>query len=180
MQRQKSIVILILAILIYAVSMTLGNLIVAKFGAVITPINGFLLIGLDLSLRDWLHVQLKPSQLGALIMVAGLLTYGLDHSTEQIAIANTSAFTLAALADWFVFSRLRRGSWLVRSNTSNIVGSAVDSLVFPTLAFGTFLPAIVMLQFLAKTAGGAFWTWIINRRRGHISQKESRAEQLNS
>jgi uncharacterized PurR-regulated membrane protein YhhQ (DUF165 family) len=173
-------VILILAILIYAVSMTLANLTVAIFGAAITPVNGFVLIGLDLSLRDWLHVRLRPWQLGTLIIVAGAITYGLDHSTKQIAIANTAAFTLAALADWFVFSRLRRGSWLFRSNTSNIAGSAVDSLVFPTLAFGSFLPSIVVLQFLAKTVGGAFWSWIFNRRCGRMSREGSQVEQLSS
>ncbi len=166
--------------LIYAVSMTLANLTVAMFGAAITPVNGFVLIGLDLSLRDWLHVRLRSWQLGTLIIVAGAITYGLDHSTKQIAIANTAAFTLAALVDWFVFSRLRRGSWLFRSNTSNVAGSAVDSLVFPTLAFGSFLPSIIVLQFLAKTVGGAFWSWIFNRRRGRISREGSQVEQLSS
>jgi len=29
--------------------------------------------------------------------------------------------------------------------------------VFPTLAFGAFLPAIVLGQFTAKVAGGLFW-----------------------
>ena len=145
--------------------MTLANLTVAMFGPMVTPINGFVLIGLDLSLRDWLHVRLFPWQLGILILAAGFLTYALDHSTRPIAIANTAAFTLAALADWWVFSRIKRASWLRRSNTSNIAGSAVDSLVFPTLAFGTFLPQVMLLQFLAKTGGGVFWTWLLDRQR---------------
>jgi hypothetical protein len=74
-------VTLIIAILIYAVSMTLANLTVAAFGPVVTPVNGFVMIGLDLTLRDWLHVRLRPWQLGILIVVAGILTYALFAQT---------------------------------------------------------------------------------------------------
>jgi len=35
---------------------------------------------------------------------------------------------------------------------------AVDSLVFPTIAFGAFLPAVIALQFVAKVGGGALWS----------------------
>ena len=58
---------LILAVAIYAAAMIGANLSVAAFGPVVTPINAFLLIGLDLALRDWLHVRLRPIQMGALI-----------------------------------------------------------------------------------------------------------------
>jgi hypothetical protein len=37
----------------------------------------------------------------------------------------------------------------------------VDSVLFPTIAFGAFLPAIVLGQFVAKVAGGAVWSWIL-------------------
>ena len=55
---------LYLAIAIYAIAMTLANLSVAAFGPAISPINAFLFIGLDLTLRDWLHVRLKIWQMG--------------------------------------------------------------------------------------------------------------------
>lgn len=168
--RRKLPMTLIIAVLIYAVSMTLANLTVAAFGPVITPINGFVMIGLDLTLRDWLHVRLRPWQLGMLIVVAGTLTYALDHSTRNIAVANTMAFTVAALVDWAVFSSIRSDSWRFRANTSNVAGAAVDSLVFPTLAFGTFLPQVVLLQFLAKTGGGVFWAWLLSRQRAIQAQ----------
>ena len=38
------------------------------------------------------------------------------------------------------------------------VGAAVDSILFPTIAFGSFLPTIIALQFAAKVAGGALWS----------------------
>lgn len=68
----------------------------------------------------------------------------------------------AALVDWATFTRLR-GSWLFRANGSNVAGAAVDSLIFPTLAFGVLMPHIVALQFVAKVAGGAIWAALLAR-----------------
>lgn len=148
---------LTVAILIYAAAMTLANLSIAAFGPWVSPINAFVLIGLDLALRDWLHVRLRAWQMGALIAFAGLLTYALNPAAGMIAAASACAFSASALVDWATFTRLR-GSWLFRANGSNVAGAAVDSLIFPTLAFGALMPHIVALQFVAKAAGGALWT----------------------
>jgi uncharacterized PurR-regulated membrane protein YhhQ (DUF165 family) len=151
-----------IAIVVYAVAMTLANLSVAAFGPSVTPINAFVLIGLDLALRDWLHVRLKPWQMGGLIIATGLITYGLNPSAGQIAIASAIAFTAAAVVDWATFTRLK-GTWLFRANGSNVAGAAVDSVLFPTIAFGVLMPQIVIVQFIAKVSGGAIWAWIINK-----------------
>lgn len=50
-----------------------------------------------------------------------------------------------------------------RANGSNVVGAAVDSILFPTIAFGVFMPWTILGQWVAKTFGGAFWAWIIER-----------------
>jgi len=150
------------AILIYAAAMTLANLSVAAFGPAISPVNAFVLIGLDLALRDWLHVRLKAWQMGALIVAAGALTYALNPAAGKIAVASSAAFTAAALVDWLAFARLR-GSWLFRANGSNVAGAAVDSLMFPTLAFGASMPHIVLLQFVAKVLGGSLWAALLAR-----------------
>ena len=150
------------AVLIYAAAMILANLSVATFGPSVTPVNAFVLIGLDLTMRDWLHVRIKPWQMAALIAITGLLTYALNPAAGKIAVASACAFSAAALVDWATFTRLR-GSWMYRANGSNVAGAAVDSLIFPTLAFGALMPQIVLAQFLAKIAGGAIWTWIFNR-----------------
>jgi uncharacterized PurR-regulated membrane protein YhhQ (DUF165 family) len=152
-----------IAIAVYAIAMTLANLSVAAFGPSVTPINAFVLIGLDLALRDWLHVRLKTWQMGSLIIATGLITYGLNPSAGQIAIASAIAFTAAAVVDWGTFARLK-GTWLFRANGSNVTGAAVDSILFPTIAFGAIMPQIVIAQFLAKVIGGSLWAWIINRR----------------
>lgn len=153
---------LYVAIAIYAVAMTVANLLVAKFGPAVTPINAFVLIGLDLALRDWLHVRLKTWQMGALIASTGFLTYALNQDAGMIAVASAVAFTTAAMIDWSIFAKLS-GSWIKRSNVSNVAGAAVDSLVFPTIAFGVLMPQIVVMQFLAKILGGAVWSLMINK-----------------
>lgn len=153
---------LIFAIAVYAAAMTIANLTVAEFGPWVSPINAFFLIGLDLALRDYLHVRLKQWQMFSLIGATGLLTYVLNPAAGQIAIASAAAFTAAALVDWSAFAKLG-GSWLRRANGSNVAGAAVDSLVFPTIAFGALMPHIVLMQFVAKVAGGAVWAWVLSR-----------------
>lgn len=153
---------IIFALLAYALSMVAANLLVAHFGPVITPLLAFVLIGLDLTLRDWLQIRLRGWQMGALIFAAGALTYLVNPAAKTIAVASAVSFLLSALADWAVFSNVR-GSWLKRSMSSNVVGAAVDSMTFPWLAFGAFMPGIILAQFAAKVAGGAIWAWMLSR-----------------
>ena len=150
------------AIAVYAIAMTAANLTIATFGPWVSPINAFFLIGLDLALRDWLHVRLKVWQMGALIASTGALTFMLNPTADHIAVASAVAFTAAALVDWITFIRLR-GTWLIKANGSNIAGAAIDSLVFPTLAFGVLMPHIVAMQFIAKVVGGALWALVISK-----------------
>jgi len=158
----KGKIMLTIAILIYAAAMTLANLSIATWGPWVSPINALVFIGLDLALRDWLHTRLRMWQMGTLISVSGLITYALNPAASHIAVASAVAFTAAAVADWSVFVRLP-GTWLRRANGSNVAGAAVDSLIFPTIAFGVLMPHIVALQFAAKILGGAIWAWLINR-----------------
>ena len=157
---------MIIALLIYASSMILANLLVSTFGPSITPINAFLLIGLDLTLRDWLHVRLKTWQMGCLIIGTGGLTYLLNPAAGMIAAASAVSFLVAALVDWAVFMKTT-GSWIKRANISNTAGAAVDSLLFPTIAFGVLMPEIVILQFIAKVSGGAIWSYFLEKKLKH-------------
>jgi glucose uptake protein GlcU len=42
-----------------------------------------------------------------------------------------------------------------------VAGSAIASIVFPTLAFGVFMPEIVLGQFVAKFVGGFLWSLVL-------------------
>jgi uncharacterized PurR-regulated membrane protein YhhQ (DUF165 family) len=154
---------LYLAITLYAASIVAANLLVVQFGPAITPINAFFLIGMDLALRNWLNLRMRPIYMGSLILGTGVLTYVLNPAAQQIAIASAIAFTAAALADWLTFNTVA-GGWMRRNLAGNSVGAAVDSLLFPTLAFGALMPAVVVAQFFAKVAGGSFWGYLMRPR----------------
>jgi uncharacterized PurR-regulated membrane protein YhhQ (DUF165 family) len=157
---------MIFALIAYAVAMVAANLLVATFGPAISPINAFLLIGLDLTLRDWLHVRLKTWQMGGLILGTGALTYLLNPAAGMIAVASAVSFLVAALVDWAIFVKTT-GSWIKRANVSNTAGAAVDSLLFPTIAFGALMPEIVALQFVTKVSGGAVWSYVLEKKLKH-------------
>lgn len=148
-------------IAVYIAAMVTANLLVWWLGPWFSPINSFLLIGLDLTLRDVMHERLSRFQLAGVIVIGGIITWLVNPAAAHIAIASAAAFILAALADWTVYAALRGRPWLVRANGSNVVGAAVDSIIFPTLAFGVFMPAIIAMQFAAKVGGGAIWSFLM-------------------
>lgn len=147
-------------IAVYVAAMVTANLLVWKLGPWFSPINSLVLIGLDLTLRDVMHERLTRTKLLMVVLTGGAITYALNPAAQNIAIASAVAFTISAMADWAAYIALRNKPWMVRANGSNVVGAAVDSLLFPTIAFGAFLPHIVALQFAAKVLGGAFWSGV--------------------
>lgn len=156
-----------LTALIYICAIVIANLAVAHFGPWFSPINSFVLIGLDLSLRDHLHERWRDGGLWprmlALISAAGAVSYILNPAAGQIAIASVVAFCTAALVDSIVYQAVARRSFMERANISNTAGALADSLIFPTVAFGALLPQIVAMQFAAKLFGGAIWALLIWR-----------------
>ena len=152
---------------IYIAALVLANLLVAWLGPWFSAINAFVLIGLDLSLRDKLHEQWQNDKLilkmGGLIVVASVVSYLLNPAAGVIALASFVAFAIAMIADTIVYHLLREKSWMIRSNGSNVAGAAVDSITFPTIAFGGFMPEIVAFQFCAKVFGGSIWSYWLKK-----------------
>lgn len=162
-----------LIVLLYLAANVLANLSVSYFGPVSTPINAFLLIAFDLVSRDtlherWHHKHLKLKML-MLIGTGAVLSYWLNRGAGRIAMASFAAFLLTGFADTLVYHLLRRNSKLFKVNGSNLVSGAVDSIVFPTLAFGSFMPWVILGQFSAKVLGGLLWSLILFR--GHYGMK---------
>ena len=131
-------------------------------------VNAFLLIGLDLSTRDVLHEAWHHKglawKMGALIAIGGAITWTLNHNAGRIAIASALAFSTAAAIDALVYSVLFKRRRMVKMNGSNLASAAVDSLIFPTVAFGVLMPWIVLGQFAAKVAGGFLWSIVLTRK----------------
>jgi uncharacterized PurR-regulated membrane protein YhhQ (DUF165 family) len=155
-------------VIMYLIAIVLANLSVAMFGPSVTIINAFLFIGLDLTARDKLHEAWHSNKLFlkmvALIATGSLLSWLLNRNAGQIAIASMLAFGVAAVVDTAVYQFLYKRNRLIKINGSNVFSAAADSLVFPTVAFGGFLPLIVLGQFIAKVFGGFVWSLILTNR----------------
>lgn len=153
---------------LYLIAIVLANLTVAWFGPNVTIINAFLFIGLDLTARDSLHEAWHNRglwlKMALLIAIGSIISWILNRNAGQIALASFVAFASAGVADTIVYHLLHGRTKLLKINCSNVVSAAVDSLVFPTLAFGSFMPLIVLGQFAAKVGGGFVWSLILNRR----------------
>jgi uncharacterized PurR-regulated membrane protein YhhQ (DUF165 family) len=155
------------------ITLTLGavvaaNLITAEFGPEASIYNAFFLIGLTLVVRDVAHdvwQKHRAVKLGALIGAGALLSYLVNDDAAQIAKASCIAFAAAETADALLYHAARRLQWLERSNLSNLLGAAVDSIVFPTIAFGGLMWAITFGQFSAKVAGGVLFSLLLIRWR---------------
>lgn len=159
----------VILVVAYLVAIIAANLLIAAFGPSVAILNAFAFIGLDLVARDKLHEVWTGRELvlrmGLLIFVGSALSYLLNKDALAIARASFVAFALASIADGIVYYALRRYGWMRRSNGSNLAGAAVDSLVFPALAFGGFPVAIMAGQFVAKALGGLVWSWLLKEKR---------------
>lgn len=154
-------------IALYLVAIVAANLSVAYFGPASTIVNAFLFIGLDITTRDMLHERWEHKDLwlkmGGLIAAGSALSWVLNRNAGPIAIASLVAFAASGLVDTIVYHLLRERSKFFKVNGSNMVSAAVDSIVFPTVAFGAFMPWIAAGQFVAKVAGGFLWALLLNR-----------------
>jgi len=156
------------AVSLYLLAIVAANLSVAYFGPSSLVITAFLLIGLDLALRDYLHEAWEGSlwaKMGALILAGAAITYALNPGAGWVALASVLAFSAAMAADTWVYDLLAERVYLLRANTSNLAGATVDSVLFATVAFGFSwgVAWAILGQLAAKTAGGAVWSWVINR-----------------
>lgn len=153
--------------IVYIAALVSANLLVAIFGPGISVANAFLLIGLDLSLRDKMHDVWRNNgltwKMGTLIAIAGIISYAMNRNAGLIAVASCAAFCLSMLADAVAYELLKNKTKQIQINGSNVAGALVDSVVFPTIAFGGLMPEIVLLQFLAKSFGGFLWSWWLKK-----------------
>jgi uncharacterized PurR-regulated membrane protein YhhQ (DUF165 family) len=106
------------------------------------------------------------------IATGSLLSWFLNRNAGSIALASFVAFAGAGVADALVYTILGDKSRFLKINGSNVASSAVDSLLFPMLAFGfPLLWLIVFGQFVAKVGGGFVWSLVLVRLKpGEIAE----------
>lgn len=103
---------------------------------------GVFAIGGILVLRDWLQQLHGLWRTMPLVYAAGLISWFVGDlagwtSLQKIAIASVVAFTVSETVEAIVFTPLRNRSLTAAVGLSAIVGLALDSWIFLTLAFGS-------------------------------------------
>lgn len=148
----------------YILTIFAANLAIASIG--IVPVGfglvapaGVYFAGLAFSLRDALQETLGRRWVIGAILLGALISAGLS---AQLALASGLAFLFSELADFMVYTPLRRRNWLGAVVASNTVGVLVDSALFLWLAFGSlaFLPGqIVGKLWMTALAVGLIFVW---------------------
>jgi len=166
-------------VIVYLSAIVAANLSIALIGPEMSVVNAFLFIGLVLTTRDALHDAWGKNRwrnMGLLIAVGAGISYVASvlladsnlppDVVAKIALGSCAAFASAEVVDSLSYHALKeRGwEWLERSNASNFLAAAVDSVVFVVIAFGWDWQ-IAFAQFGAKVAGALLWSMVIARYR---------------
>jgi len=150
----------------YLVAAVAANLAVQYFGPRAMPFIAFLMIGLDLTSRDFLHEMWEGKNLGlkmlALIGAGSVLTYIVNQEARRVALASFAAFACAGASDLLTYAILKGNARLLKINGSNLVSALVDSLVFPWAAFGILNVGTIAAQYAAKVGGGFAWSLVLD------------------
>jgi queuosine precursor transporter len=115
---------------------------------------GVYAIGAVLVLRDWIQQVAGLVVSLVLVYVAGLVSWGIAEAAgwttlQKVAIGSVVAFTVSETVEAAIFTPLRRRSLSGGVALSATVGSALDSFVFLSIAFGS--EAFFVGQFIGKT-----------------------------
>lgn len=136
----------------FVATVFLANWAISTFGAV--PVGfglvapaGVYFAGLAFTLRDLLQ-EVAGARSVIVGVVLGATLSGVI--SPAFAIASATAFLFSELADFAVYTPLRRRRWLTAVIASNIVGLVVDSILFLWLAFGS-------LTYLSGQVVGKAW-----------------------
>lgn len=152
-------------VFLFVLSAVLANLMVFWLGAAFAPLIAFLFIGANFFLRDALHETFGEKNLMwkmlCLSVITGWVSFLINPSVYMIALASTVAFVSSTLSDTVVYQVLKNKAWLMKVNASNVVSSAIDTVVFMFIAFGGAPLYLLLLQFCTKLLGGAAWSIIL-------------------
>jgi len=124
-----------------------GPCLIPVWPGVLAP-SGVLMIGAALVLRDAVH-QFLGWRWAVGLILTGAAVSGL-FAPGPLVVASAVAFLLSELADLAVYAPLRKRSLYAAVAASSVVGSVIDSMAFPLIAFGS-------IDFLAGQVIGKMW-----------------------
>jgi len=160
-----------LPVLAYLILAATANIVTTRgfelIGPYIMPIVAFIFIGVDITLRDKIHERWARKglwwKMGFLICGGSLLSWVTYPEAGQVALASALAFCGAGIVDTFIYHIVRKKSRRAAIHTSNVGSAAIDSLIFPFVAFGILALPIIAMQFAAKVAGGSIFEVVWHR-----------------
>lgn len=139
-------------IALYIATIVAANWAIQTFGFV--PVGfglvapaGVYFVGLAFTFRDLGQEAVGRRPILLAIVIGAALS---AIVSPAFALASGTAFLFSELADFAVYTPLRRRGWLLAVAASNAVGLVVDSALFLILAFGS-------LEFLAGQIVGKAW-----------------------
>lgn len=172
----------LITLVLFILTIPLGNWVVMNVGLVCDP-NGpclipvwpgvwspsaVMLAGLALVLRDAVQSLLGNLWTIAAILAGAVLSAVL--ADPAVVLGSACAFLFSELADFAVYTPMRKRLPSTAVIVSGLVGSVVDSMIFLTLAFGSldYLFGQVLGKFWMSLAGGlVLWLW--RQRRTELS-----------
>lgn len=156
-----------LIIAAYLLAIVVSNMAVAHFGQPALILTAWVLIPFDFVARDILHGRWKGRRLWPrmmlLLAVGGAITIALNTGAMRVALASVAAFGLGVTINTILYQLFDALPRFRRMTYSNAVVSAVDSLVFPLLAFGAVSVTLSLAQCLSKALGAVVWAYIVTR-----------------
>lgn len=122
-----------LAAIVFVGLVVAANWLTARYGMVAGLVTaGTFAAGLVLLVRDWLQDAGGRLLVVACIAAGALISVWM--STPALALASGVAFAASELADFAVYTPLRKRTLVGSMVASNTVGAVVDSLLFLSLA----------------------------------------------
>ncbi len=159
-----------LAFALFALTIPMANWLIGNVGTMCIPQgpcvipvgfgleapSGVLMVGAALVLRDMVHERLGALWALAAIAVGSVLSAFL--ASPALVVASVAAFALAELADFAVYTPLRKRNLTAAILASGAVGAVIDSAVFLWLAFGSiaFIEGQIVGKLWMTIAAAAF------------------------
>lgn len=148
----------------YVAIFTIVNLIVYYCGAWVIPITTSICVAANMMLRDRVFCGRGLKFSAAIAAAAGLCTFAFNHAALTVAIASFTAVVSGAFVAGSVFKLLKNKVAIEKARPiANTCSAITDSLIYPTIAFMTFLPFVSMEMFASKFLSVLFYTFIINK-----------------
>lgn len=157
-------------VLVYVGMIVIANGVVSRYGQEALPFTAFMLIPLDLVVRDLLQDRWQIRRRGqmyammlTLIFGGSLVSYWTTIASPRIATASMAAFCLTGMIDLLTYQAMVKLGRVFRINAATVVAAITDTLIFVAIAFDNADTMLVVYQIAAKCCGGLFWSLVLYR-----------------